>query len=114
MPQPHSEPIDPANSLRLSGEEIRALCRKHGVRELYAFGSVLGPDFRTDSDVDFLVVFELGAEKPWAGHYQALEEDLSRLLGRKVDLVSRQAVEESRNWIRRRSILESAQLLYAA
>lgn len=101
-------------SLPLPADEIQALCRKHGVRELYLFGSALGPEFRNDSDVDFLVVFEPGAEKPWAGHYQALEEDLARLLGRKVDLVSRRAVEESRNWIRRRSILESARLLYAA
>lgn len=95
-------------------DEIQELCRKHGVRELHLFGSALGPDFRDDSDVDFLVAFEPGAEKPWAAHYQALEEDLSRLLGRKVDVVSRRAVEESRNWIRRRSILGSARLLYAA
>ncbi len=100
--------------LLLPTDEIRSLCRKHGVRELYLFGSALGSDLRSDSDVDFLVVFEPGAERPWAGHYQALEEDLSRLLGRKVDLVSRRAVEESRNWIRRRSILGSARLLYAA
>lgn len=101
-------------ALPLPMDEIRALCRKHGVRELSVFGSILRPDFRADSDVDFLVDFEPGAEKPWAGHFQELEDDLSRLLGRKVDLVGRRAVEESRNWIRRQSILGSARNLYAA
>jgi hypothetical protein len=43
-----------------------------------------------------------------------MEEELSQLLGRKADLVSRRAVERSRNYIRRRAILESAQVIYAA
>lgn len=94
--------------------EIHALCRTHRVRELYLFGSALRPDFHANSDLDFLVAFEPGAEKPWMGHYTALQADLERLLGRKVDLVSRQAVEQSRNWIRRRAILGEARLLHAA
>jgi hypothetical protein len=48
------------------------------------------------------------------GHFGELEADLSRLLNRPVDLVSRRAVEESRNWIRRKAILDQARLLYAA
>jgi hypothetical protein len=42
-----------------------------------------------------------------------MENELVKLLGREVDLVSRQALEESPNWIRRRAILESAETLYA-
>lgn len=103
-----------AQPAELPVDEIRALCRKHRVRELYLFGSAARNDFRPDSDVDLLVVFEPGAERPWAGHFSDLEADLSRLLGREVDLVSRRAVEQSRNWIRRRAILEEARLLYAA
>ncbi len=98
----------------LPTREIHDLCRKHGVERLEIFGSALTPDFRDDSDVDFLVKFSPGAERPWAAHFQALESELADLLSRKVDLVSRAAVEQSRNWIRRRSILDSAQLLYAA
>jgi predicted nucleotidyltransferase len=43
-----------------------------------------------------------------------MEEELSETLGRRVDLVSRRAVERSQNWIRHQAILESAELLYAA
>lgn len=95
-------------------EAIRELCRRHRVRELAVFGSVLGPGLRPDSDVDFLVCFEPGAGKPWMGEYLDLQEDLSRLLGRRVDLVSRRGVEQSRNWVRRKAIIESARPLYAA
>ena len=43
-----------------------------------------------------------------------MEDELKALLGRQVDLVSRDAVERSRNWIRRNAILSSAQVVYAA
>jgi uncharacterized protein len=43
-----------------------------------------------------------------------MEDELSTLLGRRVDLVTRRAIEESDNWIRRRAILESAVPVYAA
>lgn len=98
----------------LRQQEIRALCRRHHVAELALFGSALRDDFGLQSDVDFLVRFEPGAERPWMGHFQALEDDLSALLGRRVDLVDWNAVERSRNWIRREAILSSAQRLYAA
>jgi predicted nucleotidyltransferase len=58
------------------------------------------------------VVFQPGAERPWAGHYQDLQADLNRLLGRDVDLISKAAVEQSRNWVRREAILREARLLY--
>jgi hypothetical protein len=43
-----------------------------------------------------------------------MEEELTRLLGRRVDLISRRAVEQSHNWIRRKEILQSAQVVYEA
>ena len=94
--------------------DIRGLCRKFGVDELAIFGSALGEEFDADSDLDFLVRFRSGAEKPWMGHFQELERELTRLLGREVDLVDRKAIEQSRNWIRRKAILESARVLYEA
>jgi uncharacterized protein len=94
--------------------EIRDLCQRHRVQELAVFGSALREDFSPASDVDFLVRFQPGAERPWMGHFQALEDELSALLGRDVDLVDRTAIERSRNWIRRESILGSARAVYAA
>jgi uncharacterized protein len=94
--------------------EIRNLCRRHGVLELAVFGSALREDFRRGSDLDFLVRFKPGTERPWMGHFQALEDELSTLLGRDVDLVDLNAIERSRNWIRRESILGSARVVYAA
>ena len=94
--------------------EIQELCQTFGVEEPAIFGSVLGAEFDDDSDLDFLVRFRTGAERPWMGHFQDLEQELCRLLGRDVDLVDRKAVEQSHNWIRRKAILESARTLYAA
>lgn len=102
------------DSIDLPIDEIIELCHKHKVADLAVFGSALRGDFREDSDIDFLVRFEPGAEKPWLGHFHDLQDDLSNLLGRDVDLVSRTAIEQSRNWIRRKAILDSARIIYAA
>ncbi len=111
MNEPHETDTPIAN---LPAAEIQELCRRLGVAELAVFGSLVRDDFTPDSDIDFLVTFEPGAEKPWMGHFQQLKEELSRLLGRPVDLLDRKALEQSRNWIRRREILGSARVLYAA
>jgi predicted nucleotidyltransferase len=93
--------------------EIAALCRRFGVRRLAVFGSAArGTDFDpARSDVDLLVEFE-----PSAGYDLAtfidLKEALEKVLGRSVDLVDRGAVETSRNYIRRRSILKQAEPVY--
>jgi predicted nucleotidyltransferase len=98
----------------LPEEALRELCHRHGVEQLAIFGSVLTGEFRPDSDIDFLVRFRPGAEKPWMAHFSELEEALETLLGRSVDLVDWKGIEQSENWVRRRSILGSAQTLYAA
>ena len=92
---------------------IEAFCKKWKIRELALFGSALRDDFRPDSDVDFLVSFSPSAAWGLLDH-AAMERELAEIVGRSVDLVSRKAVERSHNWIRRRAILESAQVLYAA
>ena len=73
---------------------------------------MLRDDFRPDSDVDMLMTFAPGVEWSLFDHI-AMEEALSTMLGRKVDLVSRRAIERSSNWIRRKAILETAASLYA-
>ena len=99
--------------IEIDMSRIAEFSRKWKVTELALFGSVLRDDFRPDSDVDVLVAFAPEAEWSLWDH-TAMEEELASLLGRKVDLVSKRAVEGSKNWIRRRAILESAELLYAA
>jgi hypothetical protein len=65
-------------------EDLAELCRRHHIRRLAFFGSVLREDFRPDSDVDVLVEFETGRTPGFA--FFGIQEELSRLLGRKVDL----------------------------
>ena len=93
-------------------DEIAAFCKRWRIVELAVFGSVLRDDFGPDSDIDVLVRY-----RPTATHtlldLERMEDQLTRILGRKVDLVDRAAVEASRNYIRRRAILESAETLYA-
>lgn len=102
--------MEPREDLPLGA--IAELCRAHRVVELLVFGSYLRDDFRPDSDIDFLVVFEPGTEKPARGHVLALEEDLTRLLGRQSDLVSKRAVEEAADLERRDRILGAARRVY--
>jgi hypothetical protein len=94
-------------------DRIEAFCKKWQILELALFGSALRDDFRPDSDLDFLVSFSPNAGWGLLDH-AAMERELGEIVGRPVDLVSRKAVERSHNWIRRRAILESAQVLYAA
>lgn len=64
--------------------KIAEFCRKHHIRRLAFFGSVLRDDFRPDSDVDVLVEFEPEYVPGLA--FFAMEDELSEILGRKVDL----------------------------
>lgn len=65
-------------------ETIASFCARHHIRRLALFGSVLREDFRADSDVDVLVEFEPGHTPGLA--FFGMQEELSDLLGRKVDL----------------------------
>ena len=97
----------------LDRKKITIFCQQWKIAELAFFGSVLREDFRPDSDVDILVTFTPDAEWSLFDHV-AMEEELSAILGRKVDLVSRRSITRSSNWIRRKAILETAESYYAA
>ena len=99
--------------LHVTHGQIAAFCLKWQIARFELFGSVLRDDFDDQSDVDVLVTF---ADEGQIRLHDLLdmEEELRRLFGRRVDLVKRRLIEESRNWIRRRDILSSAQLVYAA
>jgi predicted nucleotidyltransferase len=65
-------------------DKIAEFCRKNHIRRLSLFGSVLRDDFGADSDIDILVEFEDGHVPGLA--FFGMEEELSRIMGRKVDL----------------------------
>jgi predicted nucleotidyltransferase len=93
--------------------KIADFCRRWKIVNLSFFGSVLRDDFRPDSDIDVLVTFAQDAH--W-GLFDLthMQEELKGILGREVDLVSRRAIESSRNYIRRKAILSSAEVVYGA
>ena len=94
-------------------ERLAEFCRRWKIKELALFGSALRSDFGPESDVDVLAAYMPEADWSLLDHVQ-MQDELAELLGRPVDLVSRRAVERSDNPIRRRAILESAQVIYAA
>jgi predicted nucleotidyltransferase len=85
------------------------LCRRYCVRELSFFGSAARAEMRPASDLDMLVEFVPDADIDLVD-YAGLMLDLSHLLGRKVDLVSKNGLKP----LIRTSVLEEARLLYAA
>ena len=92
---------------------IAAFCERWQVTELALFGSVLRDDFGPESDIDVLVSFEDSARHTLFDMVR-MEEELKALFGREVDLAERAGVETSRNYIRRKAILQSAETIYAA
>jgi len=92
---------------------IEVFCDRWQVGELALFGSVLRDDFGPDSDIDVLVRFK-SERTPGLFGIAGMQRELAELFARRVDLVHRAAIEESRNYIRRKAILESARAVYAA
>ncbi len=90
-------------------EALGELCRRHHIRRLSLFGSVLSGTDRPDSDVDLLVEFEQGKAPGLLGLAQ-IEAELSALLGRRVDL--RTAQDLSRHF--RDQVIRLAEVQYAA
>ena len=85
------------------------LCRQYQVRELAVFGSAARGEARADSDIDLLVEFLPGAHIGLMD-YAGLMLDLAKLLGRKVDLVSKNGLKP----LIRASVLSETRFLYAA
>jgi predicted nucleotidyltransferase len=102
------------HGITLPTDRVAELCRRYGVRELSVFGSLLRDDFGPESDIDFLVVFGDDDHGPWMEKLIRMEDDLRVLLGREVDLVPKESVVRSENWIRRDHILGTAQVIYGS
>jgi predicted nucleotidyltransferase len=94
-------------------KDLQQFCRKWQVIELAMFGSALRPDFNSASDIDLLVAFKAKAHHTLFD-LVTMREELMRLFGRPVDLISRRGLERSANYLRRAEILSTAKSIYAA
>lgn len=94
--------------IRIPQQALAEFCRRHGIRRLALFGSVLRDDFTPESDVDVLVEFEPGRTPGFA--FFGLQDDLSNMLGRRVDLKTPQCL--SKYFVN--EVLREAKDLYVA
>jgi predicted nucleotidyltransferase len=101
----------PVKNIPLPQNKIADFCQRWKINEFALFGSVLRNDFGPDSDLDVLVTFAPEADWGLFDHVR-MQEELNQLLNRKIDLLSRRAVEQSHNELRRREILDTAQVIY--
>ena len=99
--------------IELPYDALEDYCRRWKITKLEVFGSVLRDDFGPESDVDFLVTFDPSLRLSLFDLVDA-EDELAAIVGRPVDLVEREPIEQSRNWMRRKLILGSAQTIYVS
>jgi predicted nucleotidyltransferase len=95
----------------VAADKIADFCNRWQITELALFGSILRDDFGRDSDVDVLVTFAESAHWSLLDH-EKMRRELEALFSRDVDLITRSALENSANWLRRKAILDSAQVVY--
>ena len=99
-------------SVEIPDNQLRQFCQRWKVSELAIFGSALREDLPHDSDVDILISFK--PEIQW-GLFDLvnMENELKTIFGKEIDLVEKKAVENSRNYIRRKGILDGAQIIFS-
>lgn len=99
-------------ALNFQRRRIEEFCQKHGIRKLELFGSAATGDLGPDSDIDVMVEFAPGRTAGLG--FFTMAEELSAILGRNVDLLTRRSIEQSENYIFRRSALTHVVTLYEA
>lgn len=99
--------------LGITPAQLVEFCQQWHVAELSLFGSILRDDFRPDSDVDVLIKLDPDPNLHISlMDLVGMQYQLEEMVGRKVDLLEKESVETSHNWIRRDSILNTAQVIY--
>jgi uncharacterized protein len=96
----------------ISQKEIGRFCQRWQVREFSLFGSAIGAGFEPESDVDVLISFKETARWGFFDHVQ-MRLDLESIFNRKVDLVTRRALEQTQNILLRERILNTAKVIFA-
>ena len=99
--------------IKVPKTKLAEFCRRWNISEFAIFGSALRDDFRSDSDVDVLVSFTPQARVSLFDMVH-MQDELKIIFGRDVDLVSKRGVMNSRNYLRRKAILESVQVIHVA
>ena len=97
------------NLIEKNIDTLIGLCKRHKVKELYIFGSILTSRFNDSSDVDFLVQFDNVDILEYADNYFDFKEKLEKLFDREIDLLENQAI---RNPIFRRVLDRDKKLVY--
>ena len=99
-----------SKKFRIPRKKIAEFCKRWSITEFSVFGSALREDFRPDSDIDVLVSID---PKAHIGLFEILDMklELEKMFQRSVDLVEKEGL---RNPYRRREILRTAQVVYAA
>ena len=95
--------------VEFSRDSLDAVCRRYGILRLSVFGSALRDDFTAESDLDILVEFQPG-RTPGFGFFR-LEEELTAIFGRRVDLNTRASLSP---YFRDRVLFEARELYVAA
>jgi len=93
--------------------KIAEFCKRWNISELAIFGSALRADFHPESDIDVLVSFAPQAHVTLFDMVH-MQDELKSIFGREVDLISKRGLETSRNYLRRKNILDSAQVIHVA
>ena len=97
--------------INVSKAKIGEFCKRWNIAGFAVFGSALRAEFRPDSDVDVLVSLAPQAHVTLFDMVH-MQDELKSIFGREVDLVSKRGVESSRNYLRRKNILESAEVIH--
>lgn len=92
------------------GKLLAPYCRNQGIKRLEVFGSAARGTARRGSDVDLIATFA----KPIGLRFFGMSEEMSGILGAKVDLLSRESVNEMTNPVRKKSILADAREIFSA
>jgi predicted nucleotidyltransferase len=95
-----------SSQITISREQVAAFCRRHHIKRLALFGSVLREDFQAESDIDVLVEFEPG-HTPGLTFF-GMQNELSEIIGRPVDLNTDKCLSP----YFRQDVLKEAEVLY--
>lgn len=107
-----TNPISIRPDFTLPAEPLQNLCQHWQIIELSLFGSVLRDDFNPESDIDLLITFADSARITFFD-LDEIERQFSFLFeNRPVDIVTKNAIEQSHNPIRRQNILNNAKIIY--
>ena len=97
---------------RVPRKKITTFCKRWKIVEFSLFGSAIREDFSAQSDIDALVSFAPRSNWSLFDHIQ-MRRELQEIFGREVDLITRRALEQSRNTLLRSEILGTAKLFYS-